>query len=409
MPGRLRILILVALIIIIGAIAAVFLLSGNSDEGNQSASQPAAQVAQNNNGGPIVPTDVPVTPIPTQELVDIVVAVQSIARGSVIAPNAVRLQPWPLEAAPFNAVSSLEDVIGKIARTDLYVEQPILTSYVIDNLSDIAASGSDIAALIPPGEVAVALPMDRITSVAYAVRPGDRVDVVVSLLYVDIDEEFQSLLPNNVNLVNPTADESSIQLNIGEEVSGRFESVRIPLAIFNSTTFTTSTVPVDWPVIVRPSEGVRPRLVTQRTVQDALVLNVGNNPLDGRLNLSFTDIPTPTPIVVEEQPRGSAQQQAAGTVPTAVPTSIPVPDIVTLSVSAQEAVMLTWMIEARIPITFLLRSASDTSQVPTTPVTLDYIMSEYNISVPVKQDFAIQPAIRSIRQTIVDSSISLDN
>ena len=51
------------------------------------------------------------TPFPTAELVDIVVAVEPIERGAVISPSAIRMQPWPLEAAPFDAIGDLEDVI----------------------------------------------------------------------------------------------------------------------------------------------------------------------------------------------------------------------------------------------------------------------------------------------------------
>lgn len=290
MQGRLRILILVALLIVVGAIAAVFLL----DQDNTPAAQPAATSASSNQQQ-AEPTEIPPTPLPTQELTDIVVAVQAIRRGSTIPPNAVRLQPWPLEAAPFNAVGSLEEVIGKRARTDIFVEQPILQSMVVDDLSDLAEVGSDAAAILPSGSVAVAIPMDRLTSVAYAIQPGDRVDIIVSLLFVDIDEEFQSILPNQINLVNTEASENGVSLTTGSEVNGRFETIRVPLAFFDATTLATRQVPVDWPVLIRPREEPRPRLVTQRTVQDALVVWVGDFPYDGVL---FEDVPTDRKSVV---------------------------------------------------------------------------------------------------------------
>lgn len=399
MQGRLRILILVALLIVVGAIVAVFLL-GQPDD-NPPAQQ---QTVQQNQQQPAEPTAIPATPIPTQELTDLVVAVQAISRGSVIPPNAVRLQPWPLEAAPFNAVGSLEDVIGKRARTDIFVEQPILQSMVVEDLSDLANVGSDAAAILQPNTVAVALPMDRLTSVAYAIQPGDRVDIIVSLLFVDIDEEFQSILPNTVNLLNTEASEEGVSLTTGTEVNGRFETIRVPLAFFDAATLSTRQVPVDWPVLVRPREEARPRLVTQRTIQDALVVWVGDFPEDGKL---FEDVPTPTPIPVQGQTQQQQQQgQQAAPPPTVAP---PRPDIVTLAVSPQESVMLTWMVEARIPITFTLRAAADTSRVPTDPVTLDYIMNDFGIAVPVPAEFSIQPAIRSIRQLIPDTTITLNN
>jgi pilus assembly protein CpaB len=235
--------------------------------------------------------------------------------------------------------------------------------------------------------------MDRLTSVAYALQPGDRVDIIVSFLFVDIDEQFQSILPNTINLISIAEDPDTGDLVLstdGVDVGGRFETISIS--------------GINWPVVQRPREEPRPRLLTQRTIQDALVIRVGNFPLDGRL---FGDVATPTIEVPEEQT--TTRQQAANEAPTPLPTAQPLPDIVTLAVTPQDAVIITWLIEARIPITFALRSASDTSRVPTDPVTLDYIMSEYGIAVPEKREFSIQPAIRSIRQLIGGEAIEVSS
>jgi Flp pilus assembly protein CpaB len=396
MQGRTRILIIVIFLLVIVGVGAFFLMNQTDNEADPS---PAPSVEQPSGASP-TPVQPSATPLPTQALTDIIVAVQAISRGSVIPAEAIRLQPWPAEAAPFNAVLSLEDVIGKRARTDIYVEQPILTSYLVEGLDDLADVGSDAAAVLPNGTVGVAMPMDRLTSVAYAIQPGDRVDIVISLLFIDIDEQFQSALPNSINLVNTAANENGISLSLGTDVNGRFETERIPLPGFNATLGTAQQTPIDWPVLIRPSESPRPRLVTQRTIQDALVVHTGNFPEDGRL---FGFVPTPTPVPAEG---ATPVPQGAAPAPTAVP---PRPDIVTLAVTPQEAVILTWMVEAGVPITFLLRAAADTSQVPTDQVTLDYILASYSITIPGKQAFSIQPAIRSIRQLRVGNTISLGN
>jgi len=78
-----------------------------------------------------------------------------------------------------------------------------------------------------------------------------------------------------------------------------------------------------------------------------------------------------------------------------------------LAVSPQDAVVLVWAIEARLPITLALRSATDISQVPTQPVTLQYIMSNFNITAPDRLPYALEPALRSIRQLIAFQEITL--
>lgn len=394
MQGRARVLILVALIIVVVAIVAVFLL--NSTETTPTNNNNQNQNTSQTDEAPDATREPTPTPFPTVELEEVVVAIQNISRGSEIPPNAIRLQLYPRDAIPFSAIGSTEDVIGKIARTDIFREEIILDSKIVDGLGDIGDVGSDAAAIIPNGLRLVALPMDRITSVAYAIQPGDRVDIIVSLLYIDIDEDFQTRLPNSVFIISPVEDEQgNVVLGIGEELTGRFESETIPIQtgdqIFQRT----------YPILVSPSEGAgpRPRLVTQRTIQDALVLHVGNFPNDGRL---FEAVPTPTPVIVEEE----QQPQNAQTAPP--PTQPPPrPDIVALAVTPQESVILTWLVEAGVPITFTLRSAADTSRVPTDPVTLDYIMNEYTITVPAKRGFSIEPAIRSIRQLDLADRISI--
>jgi pilus assembly protein CpaB len=312
-------------------------------------------------------------------MANIVVAVQELGRGGRIPPNGVALRAWPVDAIPQDAVSNLEDVIGKIARTDIFREQPILFRMLAEDLTNLANVGSDAAAVLPSNRVAVAVPMDRVTSVAYAVQDGDRVDVMVSMLFVDVDEVFQSEEPNQQTLYTRTPDGG---ITISTTIPGRADS----------NAFGT--------VIVSPSEPQRPRLVTQRTIQDALVVHVGDFPYDGRLfGIKLTPTPNATPEGTPAGARGNAT-----VAPTVVP---PRPDIITLGVPPQDAVVLTWFVEAKLPITFALRSATDTSQIPTDPVTLDYIMTNFRIEVPAKRAFSIEPAITSIRQLLAGNEISL--
>ena len=369
--GRLRIFLIAAIVIVVIGLVIVFVLP-------QLNPQPAP-AAQTDQGQPVAP-QVQETPLPTATpiiFVDLVIAVQELPRGIIIPPNAVAIRPWPQDAAPFNGVTNLEDVVGKRARTDIFREQPILSNMVVDDLTGAAHVGSDAAAVLPDGLRAVSIPVDRITSIAYAPQDGDRVDLIISVLFVDVDEAFQSIVPNNLTLFKIT--DSGIELQSG--ITGRVDSTSLG------------------PVIVGPSERQRPRLVTQMTIQDALVVHMGNFPTDGR----FIGVPpTPTPVPVE------GQDNTNGTPPPPTPTP-PRPDIVTLGVTPQEAVVLTWLIEAKVPVTLALRSASDTARASTSEVTLDYMMGQYGISLPGKRPFSIEPAIRSIRQLEAGDQIQLSD
>lgn len=382
MSGRVRLLLIVAIIIILGGIAAAVLL-GNPTGSNPPPATPGAgtEVAQSTSRPDVTNTQLPVaSPVPT---VQIVVAIQPIGRGNLINPDMVDYREWPEEYAPRNALFNLDDVIGKIARTDIVREQPILAGMITENLSGLGAVGSDAAAVLPAGTRMISIPIDRLTTGAYAVQPGDRVDAIISLLFVDIDEEFQSILPNKINIVSVEEQtEAGFKLSIIQPVNGRGD--RIQLLGFTL------------PAIISPSEDPRPRLTTQMTIQDALVVYMGTFPPDGRL----FNIGAPTPIA-EPATEPTVDPAANRREGTAVPTPVPLrPDVISLAVSPQDAVVIAYYVEAKIPVTFALRPANETGTVQTQPVTLEYVMRTYNIAVPTKLPYSIEPAIRSIRQLV---------
>jgi Flp pilus assembly protein CpaB len=382
-----RLLILIGLIILLVAIVVVVVILPG-----QNANTPPADTTGDGGGVDISP-DATVAPTPTPvPVVPIVVALQNLPRGYRFPDtieelqNVVGFANWPDFAVPFNAIQQIaedpnkvlrEQILGQIVRTDISREQPILTTLLVEDLVNAANVGSDAAAVLPTDRVAVTIPVNRVTSVGYAIQDGDYVDVIISMLFVDVDEIFQSIQPNNITLFNV---KENGDIEFVEGIAGRPDITSLG------------------PAIIGPSERQRPRLVTQRTIQGALVLHVGDFPLDGK----FIGIPpTPTPVPVE------AESDNPNT-PPPPPTPIPPPDIVTLGVTPQYAVFLVWAIEAKLPLTLALRSATDTSRNPTEPVTLEYIMNEFRINLPGRRDFTIEPAIRSIRQLLAGDEISLN-
>jgi pilus assembly protein CpaB len=141
-----------------------------------------------------------------------------------------------------------------------------------------------------------------------------------------------------------------------------------------------SGVEIDAEFYIVPSEPQRPRLVTQGIIQDALVLRVGNFGED-------------KPAVIEPTPTADPNATASAPPP---PTSTPLPpDIITLVVSPQDAIVLNYVnrLGERYPlgvqVTFALRSAGDTSRVDTEAVTLSYMFETYNIALPAKLNYGL--------------------
>ncbi|MBN1680613.1 MAG: hypothetical protein JW966_09995 [Anaerolineae bacterium] len=351
------------------------MLQGGDEGGDEAAETEVAEGEGDGGEGPVglEPGQ------SVQEMVEIVIAVQPLPRGFKIPADAVAKLPWPKDSLPEenNAFKETEEVVGKIARTDLFRGAPILRSQVVDDLKDVAADGSDAAAIIPPGTVAVALPLDLsgIGQVAYGIRDGDYIDVILSFLFIDVDETFQTRLPNNISTLTRL---ESGDLSIGAPRQGRQEP---------------STMSPEG-VLVGPSENTqRPRLVVQRTIQNAFVVHVGYFPADGNF---IGQTPTPMEVEAPPPPPGEGTEDQA-TTPAPSPTSY-LPEIITLAVDPQEALVLVWAVDSQIPISLALRAAGDVSTAPTQAVSLQYMIQNFNVTQPDTLPFAIEPPITSVRR-----------
>ena len=243
--GRLLIILGVILgLLTLGAV--VFLLIGG------------AGLALLGTGGEPVETETTVevepTGIPTTQ---VIVALQPIARGSEFVAGSIGRRDWPANNVPPDTIADEAETIGKVAKTEVVQGQVIVRTMLVDK----GVSG-EAALNIPPGRVAVAYPMNRQTSVAYAIQPGDSVDILITAFFIDVDEEFQAPLPNKIRFFFPVFDtETGTQTGI--ELSEEFEEGRFEL---NADEIAS---------IVSASRPQIPRRVAQLTVQSAKVLRVG--------------------------------------------------------------------------------------------------------------------------------------
>jgi pilus assembly protein CpaB len=303
------------------------------------------------------------TPAPQVSTVDIVVAAQHLPAGTEIteamtrgeAP-AVTLKPWPENVLPSGYISRIEDVIGRRTRVEMAREQPIQASMLME------PTAANASLQIPEGRVAYALPVARYSSVAWALQPGDHVDMIISLLLVDLDEEFQTIAPNQGSCLSPSDDLACA--GMGGPV-GRLE-----------------VMPNGWLVNLTPGETQRARLVTQLTVQNALVLRVG-------------DWPT-TVKVAETEATPTADEATVPPDTEPVEPILPTYAPLTLAVGRQDAMVLDYAQLTGAHITFVLRRLGDEGQVSTDSVTLQYLMDRFNIEMPVKLPYGVDPRVQAL-------------
>jgi hypothetical protein len=268
---------------------------------------------------------------------------------------------------------------------------------VVDSPDQLSTTGSLAALSIPRGMVAISIPINRLSSVSYAPQPGDHVNVIATLLMVDLDTDYQSVTPNRsaavvgagpgVIIGAETADEVAIEANTdmtkvtGQSVSGG------PSSLLGRTEIDPL---LEQTLYAVPSENQRPRLVSQTLLQDAIVLGVGDFPLSDEVDPE----PAPTPELspVEGDPE-SVEYTSEYPVEETIKPEPKLPDLITLVVNPQDAVTLNYLIYAGSQLTLALRPSGDDTRVQTEATTMDFLLKQYNIPVPVKLPFGMEPRV----------------
>jgi pilus assembly protein CpaB len=328
--NRSRVLILLGILLLVGALAVLVIFP---------------QVLANQQ-----PTETP-TPTPEVLTTEILVAAQNIPRGAVISSDAVVPGKWPNDSLPPADLITTdpEKVVGKIARTDVLRGQPMLSSLITADPKALAATGGDASLFIPAGKVAMAFPINKLTSVGYAIGTGDHVDVIVSFAVVEVDQEGQfPVMPFNRDMVDELVSAGLQPAEAVARVLGKLDTASI-----------------------------RPRLLSQLTLQNVEVLHVGEWPVGGIL-------PQITPTL---SPDRQAERQAELGTPTATP---PRPDMVILLVDQQQALILQWLQqEGNVALNLVLRGAGDNAPVSTDTVSYQYILTNFNITIPPKTNTII--------------------
>lgn len=355
-----RILILVALLLI-AIVGLAYVYFGVINKAPNPATQPVT----------LAPTQVP------EEMVDIVITTQPVSRGTTFKDDVLTTIKYPkkevVQGVFFN---SPKDVVGKIAMISLEARVPVTSSMVLDK-------GSVNAKEVPIGMVAISIPLrNRVSAISYAPQPGDHVNVIAMLSFVDLDTDFQSKLPNKIGLVTAPS--------TGAPASGETPATPAELTakvVADPATGATKgkaelDSTVGQPLYVIPSEAQRARLVSQTLVQDAIVLQIGDYMTQSQLEEAAR--PTPTPVPTSET------QPAAAPQPTPVVKTI-FPDTITLVVAPQDAVTLNYLVYAGAQLTMVLRGTGDNQRVQTEAVTMQYLMDQYNIPVPAKLPYGMDP------------------
>jgi pilus assembly protein CpaB len=319
----------------------------------------------------IVPAQQASQATPTPPPVEVVVVTANVAKGTPLTEDLLGTMVWVQGGVVPQGMytgDQLEDLVGRVVKLDLTAQTPVMDSMLLTEGDTLKMDGSPWALNIDPGMVAVSIPVNKLTAVSFAPRPGDHVDVIATIQFIDVDPDFQSLLPNFTSLVIAGGPPNPVTM----------QNDPLTVEIFSGIEGKTVIDPVlGQAVYVYPGSYQRPRMTSQMVMQDAVVLQMGDFPLVGQqLQPAATETAPPEEGTTE-----------------ATPAPVVIPQVVTLIVRPQDAVALNYLMLRGSFLTLALRGANYTDRYQINPVTLQYLLEQYQIPVPVRLPYDVEPPV----------------
>lgn len=151
-------------------------------------------------------------------LKSLVVVKTNIQARSVIEASQLEVKNVPVQGYPQGGFTSIQNVVGSVALLNLSAGD-LVVSAMLQRLNTQSSdtknpTGSTTALTVPDGKRAIAIPIGLVSGVGYAVKPGDHVDILVT---VDIKDSS----PNSQVVTATTlAAQDVLVLSVGESISG---------------------------------------------------------------------------------------------------------------------------------------------------------------------------------------------
>jgi pilus assembly protein CpaB len=158
-----------------------------------------------------------VTQNPPSSLKPLVIVKTNIPARSVIEASQLEVKDIPTQGYPKGGYSSIQNVVGSVALLNL-TPGDLIVSSMLERLNSLnqgngIPAGSTTALTVPDGKRAVAIPIGLVSGVGYAVKPGDHVDVLVTI-------DIKDPVGNGSQSVTTLAAQDVLVLSVGENLSG---------------------------------------------------------------------------------------------------------------------------------------------------------------------------------------------
>ncbi len=126
--------------------------------------------------------------------VPVAVAAIDLPWGTKLEKGMIKEIPFLRESLPGDYVSGGETLVGRVTVAPLKVNEPVTQSKLAP--TDVSIGG--VSALLQPGQRAIAVKGDKVIGLSGLVRPGHRVDVLVTLADPRTKGEVTKVVLENV-------------------------------------------------------------------------------------------------------------------------------------------------------------------------------------------------------------------
>ena len=251
----------------------------------------------------------------SSDLARIVVAGRDIPRGKLLTLEDLNQIDIPSDQVMAGSFTDFSLVVGRFSKYPLDQGVILMDSFLGLEADNLGEAGSSWAYRISPGMTAVTIPISKLSSVGYGISDGDHINMIASMLIVDVDANFQSITPNttagllasgsgaffvgegSVDSQGPGEFQMPAGDNLtAQSVSGQYLSPQGRVELDPN---------FQEPFYIVPSEKQRPRLVSQMVLQNILVLHIGDFLAPVEVNTSSTaasDSTAATTAVAEATP-----------------------------------------------------------------------------------------------------------
>src|SRR5476651_13295 len=154
----------------------------------------------------------------------IVVAKEPLRFGTEVNASMLQEVPWPADAVPSGAFSTINDIVSggrRVVLAALEANEPVLALKITG-----AGQRATLSALVKPGMKAVTIRVNDVEGVGGFVLPGDHVDVVLTRQIEKGSATTEVVLQNTrVRAIDQSADERSFKASVAKSVTLEVDTI----------------------------------------------------------------------------------------------------------------------------------------------------------------------------------------